>query len=237
MVSVNIKATFVLIGGGNTNLKSEKPYETEKIDKTIVKLADKKQPNFLFIGLASSFSDAYYDNMKKIYQSLGCKCQYLKKKNIINNPQIVEKKIKEADIIYFAGGDTIKLKEQLEEYNINTLLEEKIKQPCVIAGISAGAMILCNQGLSDSMILREKSDKYILVEGLKFVDINICPHYNKEERKKQLKEMIKNEKIYSIDNKCAIVISQEKYSVIQEEKDCNAYICYKKNENWIEEKI
>ena len=98
---------LMLIGGGETG-RGTTSYETKEIDEEVVKMTGKENPNFLFVGLASSFSDSYFDTMKKIYKELGCTPVYLKKKNILNNPDIVETKIKEADIIYICGGDTVK---------------------------------------------------------------------------------------------------------------------------------
>ena len=83
---------LMLIGGGDNGYGTTN-YETKEIDEEIVKMTNKQEPIFLFIGLASSFSYSYYDVMKKIYQNLGCKTTYLKKKNIINNPDITENKI------------------------------------------------------------------------------------------------------------------------------------------------
>ena len=105
---------YILVGGGNVG-RGNSLYETEIIDKEAVKLTGKDNPNLLFIGLASSFSDSYYDTIKKIYKDLGCNTAYLKKKNIINNPQIVIDKINNADIIYFCGGDSIKLVNDVKE--------------------------------------------------------------------------------------------------------------------------
>ena len=113
---------FMLIGGGDVG-RGRTNYETGLIDLEVVKMTQKDNPNFLFVGLASNFSDSYYDTMKKIYQELGCTCSYLKKKNILNNPDIVKNKIKMADIIYFCGGDTIKLVNDLKEYGIDSLLK------------------------------------------------------------------------------------------------------------------
>ena len=58
---------LMLIGGGEVG-RGNTSYETEKIDQEIVKITNKEHPNFLFIGLASSFSDSYYDIMKKILE-------------------------------------------------------------------------------------------------------------------------------------------------------------------------
>ena len=40
----------------------------EPLDEEIIKMTNKENPNFLFIGLASSYSDSYYDTIKKIYK-------------------------------------------------------------------------------------------------------------------------------------------------------------------------
>lgn len=59
--------TFVAIGGGenghhNTN------YETAPFDKEIIRLTGKANPNFLFIGLANSYPDYYFEVMDGIYR-------------------------------------------------------------------------------------------------------------------------------------------------------------------------
>ena len=150
---------LVLIGGGDIG-RGNTSYETKEIDEEIVKLTGIAKPNLLFIGLASSFSDSYYDTIKKIYRDLGCECAYLKKKNIINNPDIVKEKINKANIIYIGGGDTVKLINDIKEYKIDELLLEAYNRGCVLAGISAGAILLSNSGYSDSYILRGESNKY-----------------------------------------------------------------------------
>ena len=43
---------------------------------------------------------------------------YLKKSNLVNNPDIVKQKINDADIIYICGGDTVKLLDHVKEYNL-----------------------------------------------------------------------------------------------------------------------
>ena len=211
-------AKYVLIGGGDTG-RGNTIYETEKIDKYVVELTNKENPTFLFIGLASTFSDSYYDTMKKIYKELGCTTTYLKKKNIINNPDIVKNKIMNADIIYFCGGDTIKLMDTLKEYKVVEVLKEKVKTDCVFCGISAGAIAISKEGFSDSYILRGESDKYLFVKGLGLVDVIVCPHYEKNSTKdKELQEYLKNNKmdVKLIRNKEALVIDKDKQIYINE---------------------
>lgn len=217
----------ILIGGGDYSFLSQK----------IVRSIKKDIPVFLFIGLASNYSDAYYDKIKKIYQSLGCKCIYLKKKNILNNPQIVLDKISQADIIYIGGGDSIKLIEEIKKYHLNDLLSDSYLRGVLLVGVSAGAILLSKEGFSDSYILRGEKDSYDFVKGLSFVDITICPHYEKDSLKRlQLKEKLKDDNftVYCLENNTALWFHDEKIEIIKD--DNSVYKCFY-NKTFIEEKL
>ena len=218
---------LMLIGGGEIG-RGTKPYETKEIDEEIVKMTNKEKPKLLFIGLANSYADSYYDYIKNIYKNLGCETMYLKKKNVTKNPDIVKNKIEEADIIYIGGGDTIKLMNTVKEYKIDELLKKAKERNCVLAGISAGAILLSKSGFSDSYILREESDKYEFIEGLNFIDINICPHFHNDEKKqKDLEDNLKNnnKEVYGLENCTALKIEDNKMIVIKSKKDSNVYLC------------
>ncbi len=223
---------IMLIGGGEVG-RGRTSYETKEIDEEIVKMSNKDNPTFLFIGLASSFSDSYYDTMKKIYRELGCTCTYLKKKNIINNPDIVKEKIANADIIYICGGDTVKLLEDIKNYEIDILLKDAMNNGTVLAGISAGAILLSCGGYSDALIIRGESDDYKYLDGLGFVNLSFCPHYksNLEKDKSLLEYLEDNEniKMYCLEDCTALKIIDDKYQVIKSNKEKNAYICKKNN--------
>ena len=224
---------LMLIGGGNTR---NGIYNTKEIDEEIIRMTNKDKPNFLFIGLANSFADSYYDSMKTIYKNLGCNTVYLKKSNIVNNPDIVKNKIKEADIIYIGGGDTIKLLENIKEYNIDILLKEAYEDGVVLAGMSAGAILLSKDGFSDSKITRKESDKHEFVEGLNFIDISFCPHYEKGSNKaKELEEELtkKDKKVYCLENCTALKIIDNNIDVIKSNTESKVYI----KSNNIEEEI
>lgn len=228
----------MLVGGGEIG-RGDKPYETKEIDEEIVKMSGLDKPKLLFIGLANSFADSYYDYIKNIYKNLGCETMYLKKKNVTKNPDIVKNKIETADIIYIGGGDTIKLLDTVKEYKIDKLLEDAVKRDCVIAGVSAGAILLSNSGFSDSYILRGESDKYDFINGLNFIDINICPHYHSDEKKQlDLIDCLKadSRKVYGLENCTALKIVDGKITVIKSKNDSNVYIC-KYNKKLIESVI
>ena len=64
----------------------------------------------------------------------------------------------------------------------------------IIVGISAGANVLCSKGLSDYEIEHNISDNYVFLDGLSFININLCPHGEEEKRLKdiELNKDIKN---------------------------------------------
>ena len=229
---------LVLIGGGEIG-KGTTCYETKEIDEEIVKLTGVTKPNLLFIGLASSYSDSYYDLVKKIYKDLGCECAYLKKKNIINNPDIVKNKISNANIIYIGGGDTIKLMDTVKSYGIDELLKSAYDRGVVLVGISAGGIMLSKDGYSDSLILRGESDKYTFIEGLGFTDISFCPHYNADDNKKSslFNDLENSDKVvYGVENCFALEIIDDKISTIRSMDGTNAWKI-KFDKKIIEEKI
>lgn len=229
-------AKYMLIGGGDIG-RGNTEYQTKEIDQEIIKMTNKENSIFLFIGLASSYSDSYYETIKKVYKELGCQTTYLKKSNLINNPDIVERKIKEADVIYIGGGDTIKLLENLKKYNIDNLLKEIKAENKVIVGISAGAIAIAKEGFSDSYILRNESENHHFIEGLNFIDISICPHYDKNSLKKEelSKELNNtNKKVIALSDGTALKFD-DKLEIITSIKNKNIYLCHYNQEIYIEE--
>lgn len=230
-------AKYMLIGGGDVG-RGTTPYETKEIDEEIVKMTGQENPNFLFIGLASSFSDSYYDTMKKIYKDLGCTPVYLKKKNILNNPDLVATKIKEADIIYVCGGDTEKLIQDITTYNIIPLLKEKAESDVVFAGMSAGAILFCQEGFSDYLKQKDATADYEFIQGLNFLNISFCPHYE-EEKRLSLKNKLQNNnrKVYALENKTALKIENDNITIIKCDHSKNAYLCTYIKDEYSEKKL
>lgn len=221
---------MVLIGGGDIG-RASTPYETKEIDEEIVKMTTKENPIFLFIGLASNSSDSYYDTIKKIYQNLGCTTTYLKKKNIINNPDLAKEKILSANIIYIGGGDTIKLLNVIKEYQLDIPLKEVYQKGTILVGISAGAIALSKEGFSDSLILRGESTSYTFLEGLNINNLSICPHHNINTTKNnELKEQINNRNVYCLENQTAIVLEDDLIRIIKSNPQKNVYLYTKTQE-------
>ena len=113
---------LVCIGGGEMPRYKEGkllPYETKEIDEEIVRLSNKTNPKFLFISIASSHPEEYYEGIKKVYENLGCIVSHL---NISKSPKEIENGILSTDIIYIGGGNTKHLVEVLKEKAIDKML-------------------------------------------------------------------------------------------------------------------
>lgn len=140
---------IVAIGGGE-NGHENRPYETEKIDKEIVRISNKNNPKLLFIGFAGKeYEKSYYDVIKRNFESIGCTTTLFKYEDV-KNKELAKKLIEESDIIYIGGGNTINLVKIIKKYEIDKLLYNAYENGTVMAGISAGAICMCRFGISDS---------------------------------------------------------------------------------------
>ena len=228
---------LMLIGGGDIG-KSETKYETGAIDKRIVKLCGKEKPNFLFIGLASNFADSYYKLIKDIYKNLGCETGKISNKTL-THIEVVEEKIRKADIIYIGGGDTVKLVNVLKENGIDKMLREKLDTNSVLSGISAGAIAYLKSGLSDTEIINNISNNYVEIDGLGFIDYMFVPHFSSDPKKmedlKKVLEKNKDKLALCVDNCAAIEFTDQSISVIKSSKKAKAYKAYYKDGLYLEE--
>ncbi len=228
---------LMLIGGGDIG-RSNTKYETKEIDEKIVKLSNKENPNFLFIGLASNFSDSYYKVIKDIYKNLGCKTGKISNKTL-THIEVVEEKIKNADIIYIGGGDTVKLVNILKENKIDKMLKEKLDTESVLVGISAGAISYLKSGLSDTEIINNISNNYVKVDGLGFIDYMFVPHFSSDSKKKKdLEKVLKNDKdsiALCADNCAAIEIIDGHINVVKSDIKAKAYKAVYKDKLYLEE--
>lgn len=207
---------IVAIGGGENGRQVDEktlPYETELIDKEIIRLTNKKKANFLFINHAMpslDIQESYYQTMKKIYgDKFGCNCLDLKTIEL-DNIEIVKEKISWADIIYEGGGDTEYMINLWKKTEFDKVLYKAYNEGKVICGISAGAVCWFNSCNSDS------ENGFEIVDCLKWFDAFITPHCDElgryESTKKQLK--VNNKVGILLSNKSAIEIVNNKYRII-----------------------
>lgn len=226
---------IVGIGGGkikgwNFDTKDENQdlYETETIDKEIVKLSNKSNPKLLFIGTASKENPIYYQAIKHIYENLGCRVDVLEVLNRNNDIDKIRKTVLSSDIIYIGGGNTRFMLNEWKKIQLDKVLLEAYKQGVVMAGFSAGCYCWFKYN-------------YELIEGLDIIKAINSVHYNEksEEKIKEFYEVIKGENMTGIalENGIAIECIDDKYRIIKSIENAKAYRVRYINDEFITEEL
>lgn len=222
---------MVLIGGGENGRVDNGilyPYDTESIDREIIKLTNKDNPNFLFINHAFSNSieiqESYYQTMKKIYGDMfNCNCRDLKS-NELDNMDVVKEKIEWADIIYEGGGDTSSMIKLWRDKCFDKILYKAYTDGKVISGISAGAVCYFNSCNSDT------ENGFEVVDCLNWFNCFMTPHINENGRYKSTKEQLEKNNLVGImlSNIAALEILDDKYRILLSDYDDNFMLYAKK---------
>ena len=222
---------LVLIGGGNYGTYPDQPYNLKEIDEKIKDLSSKAHPRLLFIGFTIR-SNHTFGYMKKHYMELGVQCEHLCF-NEFSNQKTVNGKFKRADIIYIGGGNTISFMQKLKRFGLDLKIIESAKENKVIAGRSAGAIIISNAGSSDSRNYKS-GKKYTYARGLTLFNVFLAPHYTDSDRPNDMKRMLKRHKNHiavGLDSCSALVVDGEDYETISSVENADVYkIVYQNNE-------
>ncbi len=231
---------IVAIGGGNIRLGDDaKPYNLDKINEEIVKLANKKSPRLLYIGF-NIHADYYFSHIKAIFMEKGCQCSYLNFREL-SNLKTVESKLKRADIVFLPGGNTLDYMKKVRKFKIDKFLLDAAKRGAVLAGISAGAIMCFEYGCSDAKKSNETSKRYTKVKGLGIQNGLIAPHYFSSDRVYDLPRMLKTCKksmvAFGIDECAALVIDGERYKIVRSNQGAKIFKCYFKGKEYFSEEI
>lgn len=217
---------IVAIGGGENGHKradgTYTPYETEKIDKEIIRLTNKDNPNFLLIAhsqLNPEFEQRYFDTMKRIYaDKFGCECRWLTRNELISNFDKAVNDVEWADIIYEGGGDTKAMVELWESTGFDKILRQAWQKGKVVCGVSAGANCWFRYCSSDSLKIQSNDDNapMITLECLDFVPAFFTPHCNEKGRLEHTKAALRNldTVALAVSNCAALEIVDDKYRLI-----------------------
>ncbi len=214
---------LVLIGGGDYGTRPELPYNLKEIDETIVKLSEKSHPRFLFIGF-SIRANHTFGMMKKQYFKFGAQCEYLSREEF-SNEKTVEGKFKRADIIYIGGGNTMYYMSVLKRFGLDKKIIEAASQGKVIAGRSAGAIIISSFGSSDSRHYKNKQI-FTSAKGLGIFDIFLAPHFSDSGRKDDMQRIMKDKRskiAIGLDNQVALVVNNDNFEVVKSNQQAKAF--------------
>ena len=131
---------------------------------------------------------------------------------------MIQSVFEEADVIYFTGGNSFFLMDQLRKTGTDGLLKKELANGKLMIGESAGA-IICAPTIQYIEQMDEKPEDYSQEdnEGLDLIDFYVLPHYLTAPFKK-ITERIMAEfsdlNICAINNHQAIIVNDEGSKVI-----------------------
>ena len=144
-MSEKISGNLIIIGG------AEDKKGKKEILKRVAKYIDPNKDKMLIATIATEYPEKSYENYKTIFNNLGIK--NIEKLDISVREEAFEKEnidlIKEADLLFFTGGDQLRITSMLG----GTPIYDEIKKLCdrngLIAVTSAGAYVMI-----DTMIVQ-----------------------------------------------------------------------------------
>lgn len=174
-------------------------------------LEDIDSDEVLFIPTASKVEEytQYVSDAKDTFKNLGININELDISDI--DREIVLEKIDDCKIIYFSGGNSFYLLQELERLDLINVLREKVQNGMIYVGESAGAIIASeNIEYSQEMDDKKKAKNLIDYKGLSLIDFHIVPHFN-EMPFTELADAIIDQysdkiKLVPINNKEAIIV-------------------------------
>ncbi len=151
----------------------------QHIDQLLLKQINKRRPSYCFIPAAYDDFEYYYDEFINRF-SIYSQCQF----NALHlDRQPSERDIIKAlktDLIYLSGGNTFHLLKHIRSSGIEPKLREFLKAGGIIAGHSAGAIVMSPNINTASYPPDDRDENRVGLTNLramKFCSFEIFPHF------------------------------------------------------------
>ena len=173
----------------------------------------------LFIPTASIYEEykGYVGSARKLFKKLGA---VLTEMDISKEEyENIEAAFNNADIIYFTGGNSFFLLEQLRKKGVDKLLKEELNKGKLFIGESAGA-IVCAPDIKYIEMMDEKPGDYSLTDdgGLNLINFYVLPHYLTAPFKKvteKILEQFNDLDICPINNSQAVIVEGSSKRIVE----------------------
>ena len=207
---------IVAIGGGGFGRTTK----DLRIEKYILNLSEKENPNICFIPTATGDNDSYKVNFYDVFTKFSCNPTHI---DFFKRTIDLSSHIKEQDIIFVGGGNTKSMLAVWKDWGLDALLRDSYENGTVMSGVSAGAICWFEKGITDSW-----AHDLAVMDCLGFVNGICCPHYDEEPaRKPFVEKSLKDNLIdhcFSIEGNCALHLRDNiPYRAINFGKNKNAY--------------
>ncbi|MDV4149506.1 cyanophycinase [Clostridium sp. AL.422] len=145
-----IKGDLIIIGG------AEDKEGDKEILKKVCNSIDKEEDIILIATIATEYPKEALEKYRRIFTGLGVK--NIKGLNIEEREDSLNKNnidlIKEASLIFFTGGDQLRITSLIGGTLIYDALKSAIQDGCIMVGTSAGASVM-----SDTMVVKGEDDE------------------------------------------------------------------------------
>lgn len=149
----------------------------EQMAATICNLSGKSDPQVLLFCTAGEDATNVIERYARPFRAAGARVEPVKIWSEVPKDLLaLRRKIMKADIIWFGGGWTEYLVRKLHDYYLYEPLWAAYMNGTVMAGFSAGAIVLSSAGYNDF----KEGGRYDFIDGMGMVDAYFCPHYQDE---------------------------------------------------------
>jgi peptidase E len=170
---------------------------------------------------------------KSYYESIGFKVNilYTYNKNISHSE--IENEFMSNDIIYFGGGMTSKLIDFINKFNLKETIIKSYENNKIIAGVSAGAIMLFSYGFGDKEAFVDNliSINHKMTNGIGIFKATFCPHYQNSGGIFYHDEVRKfDSNGFAVENGAALKIYENNFEIIKS-KNTNVFM-FDKTDNY-----
>jgi dipeptidase E len=203
-------ARIVIYSGGDRQ-------DNEPIDLALFQLTGKKNPRMLFIPSEEEHGEEDFEDFCYYYGYYGIKSfDYLSLESFVYHDGVT--KILNNDIVYLSGGNTFSLLSSLRKSGMINYLKNYALEMGVLAGESAGGIVLTPNIHSATYPEFDKDENEIdlkVMTGLKLLPFEFFPHFQNTRRyihALNSKSRFLNHPIFACTDGSGIVVNDEMLS-------------------------
>ena len=163
-----MKKHIIAIGGGGFGRKNE----SNLIEKYILNLSGKINPNICFLPTATGDSDNYIVRFYSLFTRLNCIPSHI---DFFRRTIDINHHVMNQDIIFVGGGNTKSMLAVWCDWGMNKILKKAYDKGTIMSGVSAGAICWFTSGVTDSW-----ENELQTLPCLDFIKGTCCPHYDEE---------------------------------------------------------
>lgn len=166
---------IVACGGGGVWTEAE----ARPMRQYLVELSGKDSPRVCLIPTATGDREQLIVDFHAFADEHRVQASHLPLFDRLSGPADLREHLLAQDLIWVNGGNTANMLAIWRVHGIGGILREAWEAGIILAGSSAGALCWFHGGSTDSF-----GPLQPLVDGLKFLDGSLCPHYDGEPRRR-----------------------------------------------------